>query len=575
MTSNPFSSDCFLGYVNEVAPQSVTIHFPAANLLSRFCCNGVSFSGGNVGEFVIIEGSRYGFLAKIFNLKLPDSERKELSAKSVEEDDSIFHPIAEAELLLSFPIADPTKAEKTISRYPEIGSRVYASSTEFVSRFVERFGDDADSKAVFSKLGRLASNDAECSVSLNALLGRHCAIVGTTGSGKSWTTSKVIEAILSNTENKVILIDPTGEYASLDGMRNRVCHVAIGEDCYFPYEQLSISDLICLLRPTGQAQRPILIEAVKSLKTVRLLGTYSDANVLSRVKRGCLDKTNCEKKHILNFQFKHQVEIEDGGCAFDITCLVRQIKYECVRPSNAQGNFDYWGVEDARTYDFQSSLLFRIQELTQSPAFKRLFNFAHDMTDALPITEVLEKFFKSRKKNRILRLDFSKTSSAFNAREIVANALSRYLYGKAKDRAFTKKPIVLMIDEAHLFLNKNLIDVDQSLTPLNAVDLIAKECRKFGLFLTLSTQMPRDIPVGTLSQMGAFIIHRLINEQDRRTVEMACSSATRTSMTYLPALGSGEAIMMGVAFPMPIPLRISPPSVPPNSGTPLLTPSKS
>ena len=92
MISNPFCSDHFLGYVNEVSSQGVTIHFPAANLLPQFSCKGVSYSGGNVGEFVLIEGTRHGFLAKIYKLWLPDSERKELSAKSVEDDDSIFHP---------------------------------------------------------------------------------------------------------------------------------------------------------------------------------------------------------------------------------------------------------------------------------------------------------------------------------------------------------------------------------------------------------------------------------------------------------------------------------------------------
>ena len=103
-----------------------------------------------------------------------------------------------------------------------------------------------------------------------------------------------------------------------------------------------------------------------------------------------------------------------------------------------------------------------------------------------------------------------------------------------------------------------------------AFDLIAKKCRKYGLFLCLATQMPRNIPVGTLSQMGSFIVHRLINDQDRKVVEAACSSASHSSLAYLPALGPGEALVTGVDFPMPLLLKIDRPRTPPRSDTPKL-----
>nr|WP_314995607.1 ATP-binding protein [uncultured Capnocytophaga sp.] len=103
---------------------------------------------------------------------------------------------------------------------------------------------------------------------------------------------------------------------------------------------------------------------------------------------------------------------------------------------------------------------------------------------------------------------------------------------------------------------------------LDAFDLIAKECRKHGLFLCLATQMPRDIPIGTLSQMGTFIVHRLINEQDKKAIENAVSSASRNSLSFLPILGEGEALLVGVDFPMPLLIKINEPSVKPNSKTP-------
>ena len=105
---------------------------------------------------------------------------------------------------------------------------------------------------------------------------------------------------------------------------------------------------------------------------------------------------------------------------------------------------------------------------------------------------------------------------------------------------------------------------------LEAFDLIAKETRKYGLFLCLSTQMPRDIPIGVLSQMGTFIVHRLINDLDKKAVESAASSANRGVLSFLPVLGEGEALLIGVDFPMPLMLKIDEPQRKPNSNTPRL-----
>lgn len=100
--------------------------------------------------------------------------------------------------------------------------------------------------------------------------------------------------------------------------------------------------------------------------------------------------------------------------------------------------------------------------------------------------------------------------------------------------------------------------------------MIAKECRKYGLFLCLSTQMPKDIPRGTLSQMGTFIVHRLINKYDKGAVENACSEANKSILSFMPVLGEGEAILIGIDFPMPVSIKIKEPKYKPDSGTPNL-----
>lgn len=551
----PFNHHYFLGYVNEVTPQYIKIHFPSSVLLGKFHFEGVNYAGGNVGNFIVIEGEEYGFLAQLTELKLSDSEKKELTEKAIEHKESDFHPIGKAELLLSFSVFNPEKVEKTVSKYPSIGAKVYSCSDEQIGKYVKEFGKkDTDSVNAYAKLGKLTSNDADCSISLNSLFGRHCAVVGTTGGGKSWTVSKLIESIIYHTNNKVILIDATGEYHTLKSKS-----FILGIDSYFPYQNLSIPDLFYLLRPTGQSQRPILLEAIRSLKIQQIQNLdepYIKSNTLKQTY-----------KELYNTYVK---DIENNQCNFNINLLVQQIREECVHQgANFNKDLTKWGDFDVKTYDYQTSLISRITDLLNTDIFNGLLGFNNIPANYSSIIDQIESFLTSNDDN-ILRISFEDIPSSFSAKEIVANALASFLLLKARKKDFVESPVVLVIDEAHQFLNKNVGDEFSEIQSLDAFDLIAKECRKYGLFLCLATQMPRDIPIGTLSQMGTFIVHRLINDKDKQSIENAASSANKNALSFLPILGEGEALLIGVDFPMPLLIKIDKPDKPPKSETPRL-----
>lgn len=552
---NPFSHNYFIGYINEVTPQYVKVHFPSSNLLHTFHHEGVNFAGGNVGNFIVIEGEEYGFLARITELNLPDSERKEINEKAILEDSTIFHPSGKAELLLTFSIFDPDKIQKTVTQYPHIGAKVYACSDEQIAKYIKEFGNKDGNNTIYAPIGKLTSNNAICNVSLDSLFGRHCAVVGTTGGGKSWTVAKLIEQVVQYTNNKVILIDATGEYESLT---SKSC--LLGEDSYFPYQNLSIPDLFYLLRPTGQSQRPILLEAVRSLKIQQIQGQTG-----VYIKNGALKQPyqQCYNEKI--------ADIENNLCDFDIKLLAQQIKEECVyQGANYNKDMTKWGDYDAKTYDYQTSLIGRITDLLNTQIFNQLLGFKGLPQTHQSIIDVINSFIASNTGTNILRISFENIPPSFSAKEIVSNALANFLLKKARLREFVNDPILLFLDEAHQFLNKNIRDEFFEMHSLEAFDLIAKETRKYGLFLCLSTQMPRDIPIGVLSQMGTFIVHRLINDLDKKAIENAASSANRSVLSFLPILGEGEALLIGVDFPMPLMLKIDEPQRKPNSNTPRL-----
>ncbi len=561
---NPFNHNFFVGYINEVSPQFVKVHFPSSNLLEKFSHKGVFYDGGNVGNFIVIEGEEFGFLARIIEIVLPDGERKTISEKAIKHDETAFHPSGKAELLLSFSVFEPEKTEKTVSKYPAIGAKVYSCSDEQIEIYVKEFGKKKDdSENVYADLGKLTSNDANCKVSINSIFGRHCAIVGTTGGGKSWTVAKLVDEVITRTNNKVILIDATGEYSKLT-----TNSLTLGVDAYFPYQSLSIPDLFFLLRPTGQSQRPVLLESIRSLKMVRIAKSQSTPVSATNTKI----KYDQDKTRFNSYYQTHIKEIEDNTCNFDIIYLIEQIKEECVYPSgytDKQSDPKKWGGYDQKTYDYQTSLIGRIADLINTEIFNKLLGFKGAPNGCSSIVYEINSFL-AQDSEQLLRISFENIPSSFSVKEITANALATFLLNLARHNKFRTDPIILVVDEAHQFLNRNIKDEFFESQTLDAFDLIAKECRKYGMFLCLATQMPRDIPTGTLSQMGTFIVHRLINELDKKSIESAASSANRSALSFLPILGEGEALLVGVDFPMPLLVKIAEPEKKPQSNTPKL-----
>lgn len=272
MSNNPFNHSHFIGYINQVTPQYVKVHFPSSVLMKSFTFYGEELKGGLVGNYVVIEGEKYGFLGKILELSLPEKERLELSEKSFNTKE--FHPTGKIEILLSFELFEPSNIDKGLNSLPMIGAKVFICSSEFIKGYFKGFGVKKEhiGTAPVIKLGHLTYDKTTVvELSQQAIFGRHCAIVGTTGGGKSYTVSRLLEGMIEN-KNKAIIIDPTGEYKSFD-KNLKTTEAIISLSSYFPYQKLTISDIFVLFRPSGQVQQPILLEAIKSLKISHCLIT--------------------------------------------------------------------------------------------------------------------------------------------------------------------------------------------------------------------------------------------------------------------------------------------------------------
>lgn len=580
---NPFDHNRFVGYVSLVCPEHTKIHFPNSPLLKKFYHSGEVLSSGIVGNYVAIEGDGYGFLGKIVNISLPEKERLFLSESSFQNTD--MHPVGTVEILLAFDVFNYS-FKKGLDQFPPVGAKVYACSSEFLQQFLKGFGQTtSEITADLIDFAYLTSQEGEViRVSANAIFGRHCAVVGSTGGGKSYTVSKLISEMLEKQGAKIILIDATGEFRTFKGSKviNAVFNNGDNASTYFHYSKLREDDLCGLFRPAGQVQLPKLQQATKNLKILRAVSDTPPEELDADFRVGIqniadgggtfLRKEGMKRTALIKAEKKYLPKDYMMSSDFDISCLPLQLYNECIYESdNRPGNQDKFGGPSDRDRGNCESLITRINLILQTAHFSKVFGFEMppSSVDTNELFSIIDAFLLDDTKG-LLRIDLGLVPDEQKIREILINAIGRNLLDRARSHRFEEQPVVVFMDEAHQFLNKKIKDEYSIEIELNAFERISKECRKYGLFLCIATQRPRDIPDGILSQMGCFIAHRLINQFDRDAVSKACSEATKYALAFLPVLAQGEALLMGVDFPMPIVVKIQAAKVVPDSHTPKL-----
>lgn len=367
--NKPFNQNYFIGYINHVNPQFVKVHFPSSVLLNKFLFSGEEFNGGLIGNFVTIEGENHGFIGKITELDLPEKERLSLNEKAFQS--SNFHPTAKVEILLCFDYYDSEKGKKSLGSFPNIGAKVYVCPSKFIQSFLRKFGQKQDKTPMLINIGALTSNkNTNVQVSQQAMFGRHCAIVGTTGGGKSWSVAKLIESMKEN-HTKAILIDPTGEYSGIsdDGYSKSTI---LSENSYFHYRKLTIDDLFFLVKPAGRVQAPKLLEAIRSLKAVELnVGTKFKGFV---DEKGLLTKTGLNKMEYGRFYYSNISKIDNSDLTFKIINLPKQIINECIWEDDRE-NKELFGGKNDTDISNCISLVSRMNNILHTEIFSSIFGF--------------------------------------------------------------------------------------------------------------------------------------------------------------------------------------------------------
>lgn len=555
---NPIVEARRIGTVTASSPQRATINLPNAAAAMAIQLHGEAVPRGEVGEYVCFPRPDRIVLGCITSVELPERDR--LRVEPVLGTPPKPDPIGHVSLLtdVKLPSGDVTGA---VTAPPRLGTAAYSAPTSFlrwVLEFDARLGGAQEAVALY--LGDVPGlTNAPVTLTPERLFGRHCAILGVTGGGKSWSIARLIEQC-ARLKSKIVLLDATGEFATLGG--GAVSHLSIGAstdapadsaDVSCPYFKMEERDLFALFTPSGQSQVPVLRAAIRSLKLARC------ASPADFIEGGCIPKEWRFRAPFEEACKVHAAVLESSAADFDISLLAAQIVHECVNPYGGQGK---WGSKDDKALSWCLSLLVRIEGALKSPAMESILSPG----TRTPMQDRIAQFLEDPTKT-VLRISMKYLSFLHNARALVANVVGRYLMDLARSGRFREKPAVVFLDEAHQFLGKE-VGEDEHVYELDAFEVIAKEGRKYGLTVAIATQRPRDIHDGVLSQMGTMIVHRLAHSADRDVVERAARDTEKSVAALLPTLAQGQALLIGADFPVPIPIQVRPPEHKPDSRGP-------
>jgi energy-coupling factor transporter ATP-binding protein EcfA2 len=556
MRLHPFSEDRFAGTITGVEGSFVTVALPSAGGLARSTL-GQRLGKGEVGEFLIVE---VGGLA-VFGRLIDVAWGRASTRTPIDSPDRI----AEGRMQLLSTIS-PHGVQRGVEQYPRLGDRVFVAGDEVIKTVIAVGSNGNEVQDV--SMGHLSVGDQiEVRVPVQKLFGRHLAVVGATGSGKSWTLAHLVESVRQK-HGKMVLIDATGEFHTL---KESVRHLALGnldEEpsatlVTLPHWLMREQDRNAFITPSSGSQVPKLRAAIRSLRLVELLRRAGWTGRVPLVQEnGLLIKANMPREDYDKAMAHFSREIEDPHSVFSLPLLARQVLNECLWPPKGGGT-SHFGDTNQNDQGYVSSLVSRIEDLVQTP---EIMNVISGQDDHKQLMDEIEKWLADGD-DSILRISLRNLTFSHSLREIVVNIVGHRLLKDARAGSFKNRPLVVALDEAHQFFNVTIGD-DVSSAKLDAFDLIAKEGRKYGLTVCMATQRPGDLPTGVLSQVGMMIVHRLADGRDRQRVEEAAAEIDLSATRLLPGLVPGEALFMGVDFPVPVSVRVTKPATPPESAGP-------
>ena len=354
-------------------------------------------------------------------------------------------------------------------------------------------------------------------IDIDNMVSKHFAILGTTGVGKSTGVTIILQHILDEKPDlRIFLIDPHNEYARCFGEK---AQVLTPRNLRLPFWLFNFEETVDALfggRPGIDEEVEILSELIPLAKAA--YGQYKSST----------DRTIAKKRETNNSSYG-----VDTPVPYRIEDLIGLIDERMGKLENRSSRMIY------------HRLIQRIQTFRNHPRYGFMFENATVGGDTM--AEVLSYLFRlppNGKPMTIMQL----AGIPAEVVDSVVSVLARmaFDFGLWSDGAL---PLLFICEEAHRYAPA---DSKIGFGPTRrALSRIAKEGRKYGVFLGLVTQRPAEIDPKIISQCSTLFVMRLSNDHDQNLIRSAVSDAATSLLTFIPSLGTGEVFVFGVGVPLP------------------------
>lgn len=514
----------YLGSVVQVSSREVTIQIDNLSLLTHRLLRQSDLVPNTINYYVVIDSVSGIYFGQVVQNRIPiGASREFLSDESRKE-----HVYAEAivDILGLEGAGDKSFRLPGFSR-PGVTEKVYLANGPLIEHFVSSMelhidekdsSDDPDVEDGANSFACLScfQDEALQLISPQTLFDRHLMVVGTTNSGKSTTALSVLDWLV-NAHKKVLLIDPTGEYEDSFNP-DEIKKLTLGSDTVVDSGSLSVLDWSMIFGCNENTQQGTLSDAIRSLR-------YQAKFALSGpfVKHG---------EKITEVQNKlSKVGREDTS--FDVNLLPEQITEEAVEEGSKGAEKGKYTRSTFRINNYEW-LREKILNQFDNTSFKQFFRNSGTDKNCKDLFGELDKFADEPKTSLYVNASHIGTTDGIGG--MVVDLISNYLLNRPHKEGCA---YVIFVDEVHRYAKK-MTDQNSFYSGLTS---IAREGRKKGIFLFLTTQNPNDVSSELLGQVGTLIIHRLTNASELGTIQNYVSDNT---ISQIMKLNQGEAILTSV-----------------------------
>ncbi|HDR1026809.1 ATP-binding protein [Pasteurella multocida] len=526
--------------------------------------------------------------------------------------------------------SDIYRFQRGVESYPTVGDAVLLPTQNQLRTIVE----SGEHRHVLIGNSPLAAN-AEVRIDPDRLFGRHLAVLGNTGSGKSCSVAGLIRWSMdearkasngANPNARFIVLDPNGEYANTFCDMSHVRVFAVEPREKGNIEQLQVplwlwnsAEWSAFTQASAKAQRPTLVQALRSVRDRVFNATVTPSHEMRRYLRMLVSAVQIEKNSGNPFKGPGPVKgfrdrltrwkegLEDNSASFSqkestarseliqqITTLLdahrgdwpqiftpQEINTLITALSEAHSVFGgsdtdilpidadmprpFTGEQFLRSVEANAELLgvseyvetmqMRIRTLLSDSRMKMISGTIQDLTLDEWLRNHIGDDQASNGSVTVIDLSLVPAEVVHIITAVIARMTLEALQRYRKLNEGRTLPTVLVMEEAHTFIKRYHDEAENQNSATiccQVFEKIAREGRKFGLGLVLSSQRPSELSPTVLSQCNSYLLHRISNDRDQELVHKLVPDNLRGLLRDLPSLPSRQAILLGWASELPV-----------------------